>query len=79
MPEKESRSDFKARIGRMKVEELMKQFPQSKVVLYEHFGASCMDCPAAFEEDLELAIRVHDSLEEDFYDDLAGVFGVELV
>lgn len=62
----------------MKVEELLNRFPDSKPVVYNHFGASCFECPAVAEEDVQLAILVHDSLEEDFYRDLAQTLGFEV-
>ncbi len=76
--QEETRSDFKARFGSMKVEELMNRFPASKSVLYNHFGASCFECPAASEEIVAFAIRVHDSQEEQFYTDLAETLQIGL-
>jgi hypothetical protein len=65
---------FQERIGRLKVSELMDRYPESKPVLFNHLGASCFECPAAMEETVSLALRVHRSLEDEFYQDLARVF-----
>jgi len=78
MPAKETLREFKARIASMRIDELLERFPQSKPTLYNHFGASCFDCPAAAEENVACAIRVHDSLEEEFYADLAEALEIEL-
>jgi len=78
MAQKERFTDFKNRIGTLKVDELMKRFPETKPALYNHFGASCFECPASSEEEVALAIRVHDSLEVEFYKDLAETLEIEL-
>ena len=67
----ETLSEFRSRIGSTIVADLMRQFPDSKPVLYNHFGASCFECPAVTAETIAFAIRVHDSLEDEFYADLA--------
>ena len=71
MAGREPREVFQVRISRLKVSELMEQYPESKTVLFNHLGASCFECPALTEETVSLALRVHHSLKEEFYDDLA--------
>lgn len=67
----ESSEAFRQRIGQLKVSELMDRYPDSKPVLFNHLGASCFECPAATQESVDLALRVHHSLEDEFYQDLA--------
>jgi hypothetical protein len=75
MDEREPNEVFQRRIGRLKVSELMDRYPESKPVLFNHLGASCFGCPAATEETVSLALRVHRSLEDEFYQDLARALG----
>ena len=70
MESRESVEDFTARVGRMRVAELLRLYPGSRPVLYNHFGESCFECPAQEEETVELAVQVHRSLREEFYRDL---------
>lgn len=78
MAGKETYSVFKSRIGSLRVDDLMTRFPQSKPALYNHFGASCFECPAASEENVSLAVLVHGSPEVEFFKDLAESLEIEL-
>jgi len=58
-------------VSTLTVKELLQSRPASAAVLYNHFGASCFECPAAVEETVDFAVRVHEAVPEDFYRDLA--------
>jgi len=73
MTGQETLGQFRERIGGLKVSELMERHPESQAVLFNHFGASCFECPAVAEETVDLALRVHHSLEDEFYQDLREV------
>ena len=78
MTSRETLESFKSRIGGLKVAELLEQFPESQAIVFNHFGASCFECPGKTEETVDLAIRVHESLAEEFYRDLAATLKIEL-
>jgi len=59
--------------GSLKIRALIEKYPASKSVLFKHTGAACFGCPAADEESVELGIRVHGAVADDFYQDLAEV------
>jgi hypothetical protein len=63
---------FQERIGSMLIVDLIARHPESKQVLFNHFGASCFACPGRVEETVTLGVRVHRAEEEEFYRDLAA-------
>ena len=78
MTAKENLREFTARMAAIRIDELIRRFPQSKPVLFNHFGASCFECPASSDENVGFGVRVHDSLQEEFYSDLAEALEIEL-
>jgi hypothetical protein len=52
------------------IAEVLRLYPESRPVLFDHFGASCFNCPAVTEESLELGIAVHRVDQTVFLDDL---------
>ncbi len=58
------------RLLAMRIAQLITEYPQSRAVLFSHFGASCFDCPASQEETIALGVRVHSADMETFYNDL---------
>jgi hypothetical protein len=61
---------LKRDIAHLSIAEVLARYPQSHGVIFNHFGASCFECPAKAEETLALGIRVHQTDEEPFYADL---------
>jgi hypothetical protein len=53
-----------------RIRDLLDRHPKSRAVLFEHFGGSCFECPAASEETVDQGIRVHRTDNDAFYADL---------
>lgn len=64
---------MKEKLAEMRISQLISEFPASKAVLFNHFGASCFDCPASKEETVALGVRVHSADSECFFNELIRV------
>jgi len=62
--------DLRHSLAEMKIAQLISAYPQTRPVLFSHFGASCFDCPASTEETTDLGVRVHSADAESFYNEL---------
>lgn len=57
-------------LAEMRISDLLKTFPEAAEVLYNHFGASCFNCPAVSLEKVEIGVVVHQADADSLYRDL---------
>ena len=69
----ETEVELKVKLAEMEIAQLLSTFPESRAVLFNHFGASCFECPASNEETVALGVSVHSADSECFFNDLIKV------
>ncbi len=70
--------DLVERVMSIPIERVIREYPEALPVLYNHFGASCFDCPGRHEECLERGILLHEADREIVFEDLERVLNQKI-